>query len=345
MDSESGSLEQANRLAALGLLIQDTELLVNRPFPNIAHFRPFGGKVGDQTIQDLHALGARQTSIHILLELVNAGIPRLRGKRKEKGEMGPPVDPLFFTLPGLSERCYRVLYQLCIHPRTSDFTTCYLRTREDFFARQIAKVPAHVPQTPHNATIQVLYSDSSRVTTNVVSLSSFLRLRSYIFDLVALELHVLTNKGHFKGVSELLDILFGNDFEYEEDEFTAFHEVGQSPMRVIDLFQSLMFDWADSLSVEPISLQYLDSLNLQSCIRRDATGCEIVDRTSLLNLLSAAKRTVHAQGGVATSAQNDRLSSEISYILKVVLSRTIDGKFLMPEWEDSKLGDDYWTLL
>jgi nuclear pore complex protein Nup205 len=154
------------------------------------------------------------------------------------------------------------------------------------------------------------------VTTNVISLSAFLLLRSYIFDLVALELHVLTNKGHFKGVSELLDIPFSTDFEYEEDEFTAFHEVGQSPMRVIDLFQSLMFDWADSLSVEPISLQYLGSLNLQSCIRQDATGCEIVDRTTLLNLLSAAKRTVHAQGGVATSAQNDRLSSEISYILE-----------------------------
>ena len=315
MDSGSGSLEQANRLAALDLLIQDTES--NRPFPNIAHFLLFGGKVGDQTIQDPHALGARQTSIHILLELVNAGVPRLRGKQKEKEEVGPPVDPLFITLPGLAERCYRVLYQLCIHPRTSDFTTRYLRTREDFFARQIAKVPAHVPQSLRDATIQILYSDNSRVTTNVVSLTCFLRLRSYIFDLVALELHVLTNKAHFKGVSELLDILFGTDFEYEEEhEFTAFHEVGQSPMRIIDFFQSLMFDWADSLSVEPISLQYLGSLNLQSCIRRDATGCEIVDRTTLLNLLSAAKRTVHAQGGVATSAQNDRLSREVSYVLE-----------------------------
>ena len=313
--SGSGSLEQANRLAALDLLIQDTES--NRPFPNIAHYLLFGGKVGDQTIQDPHALGARQTSIHILLELVNAGIPRLRGKRKEKDEVGLSVDPLFITLPGLAERCYRVLYQLCIHPRTSDFTTRYLRTREDFFARQIAKVPAHVPQSLQDGTIQVLYSDNSRVTTNVVSLSCFLRLRSYIFDLIALELHVLTNKGHFKGVSELLDILFGTDFEYEEEhQFTSFHEVGQSPMRIIDFFQSLMFDWADSLSVEPINLQYLGSLNLQSCIRRDATGCEIVDRTTLLDLLSAAKRTVHTQGGVATSAQNDRLSSEISYILE-----------------------------
>jgi nuclear pore complex protein Nup205 len=126
MDGESGSLEQASRLAALDLLIQDTEL--NRPFPNVAHFLLFGGKVGDQTRQDPHALGARKTSIHILLVpvLVNTGIPRLRGKQKEKGKIEPPVDPLFITLPGLAERCYRVFYQLCIHPRTSDFTTRYL---------------------------------------------------------------------------------------------------------------------------------------------------------------------------------------------------------------------------
>ena len=41
MDSKSGSLEQANRLAALDLLVWDTEL--DRPFPNVAHFLLFGG--------------------------------------------------------------------------------------------------------------------------------------------------------------------------------------------------------------------------------------------------------------------------------------------------------------
>ena len=159
MDSKSGSLEQANCLAALDLLIQDMEL--HRSFPNVAHFLLFGGKIGDQTIQDPYALRARQTSIHILLELINAGIPRFKRKWKEKVEMGPLVELLFLTLPGLAERCYQVLYQLCIYLRTSDFTTCYLRTQEDFFACQIAKVPAHMAQTHHNATIQVSYSDSS----------------------------------------------------------------------------------------------------------------------------------------------------------------------------------------
>ena len=313
IDPSSESFEQAIRLSALNFLIQDTD--VNRPYPNIAHFLLFGGKPGDQTIQDPHALGARQTSIHVLLDMINAGVPRLRGKRKANERL--VFDPLFNTLPTLAERCYRVIYQLCIHPRTSDFTTRYLRTREDFFARQVARIPSSAPETLQEPPIQVQYSDGSRVTTTVSSLTSFLRLRSYIFNLVALELHVLTNKGHHKAVSELLEILFGSDFEYEEEhDFPTFHELGQSPMRIIDFLQSLMLDWADSLYVEPLELKYLNQLNLQSCIRRDAAGCEIVDRTAVLHLLNTTRRTLYAQGNIATTAQNEELSDEFSYILE-----------------------------
>ncbi|KAF8878281.1 nucleoporin Nup186/Nup192/Nup205 [Gymnopilus junonius] len=321
IDEPLETLEQAIRLAALDLLIQDTD--GNRPYPNIAHFLLFGGKAGpgaatgagESTIQDPRALGAKQTSIHVLLELVNAGVPRIRGKRKEREVI--QVQPLFATLPGLAERCYRVIYQLCVHPRTSNFVTRYLRTREDFFARQIAKITSIVPETLQDPPIQVLYSDGSRVTTTVSSFTAFLRLRSYIFDLVALELHILTNKGHFKAVSELLEIVFGTDFEYEEEyDFVTFHELGQSPMRIVDFLQSLMFDWADSLSVQPVDLQYLNQLNLQSCIRRDGSGCEVVDRTALLYLLASARRTLLAQGSVATTAQNEQLTTEITYILE-----------------------------
>ncbi|PPQ71980.1 hypothetical protein CVT26_007136 [Gymnopilus dilepis] len=317
IDAPLEALEQAIRLAALDLLIQDTD--VGRPFPNIAHFLLFGGKAsstgGEPTIQDPHALGAKQTSIHVLLDLVSAGVPRLRGKRKDKEVVH--VDPLFVTLPGLAERCYRVIYQLCVHPRTCSFVTRYLRTREDFFARQIAKVPSAAPQTIQEPAIQVLYSDGTRITTTVSSFSAFLRLRSYIFDLVALELHLLTNKGHFKAVSELLEILFGTDFEYEEEhDFITFHELGQSPMRIIDFLQSLLFDWADSVSVQQANLQYLSQLNLQSCVRKDGSGCEVVDRTALLYLLSSARRTLLAQGSVATTAQNEQLNMEMTYIME-----------------------------
>lgn len=303
------SLEQAVRLAALDLVIQDTEGF--RPYPNIAHFLLFGG---EQTIQDPRALGAQQTSIHVLLDLVNVGVPRLRGKRNE---MALREVPLFVTLPDLAERCYNVIYQLCVHPKTSDFTTRYLRTREDFFARQIATVPSVAPEALQDPAIQVVYNDGSRVTTTVVSLSAFLRLRSYIFDLVALELHLLTNKGHHKAISELLEILFGTDVEYEEEhEFPVFHDLGQSPIRVIDFLQSLMFDWSDSLFVTPTTLELLKQVNFQSCIRKDASGCDIIDRTALLSVLASVRRALHAQGHVATPAQHDKLASEMTYILE-----------------------------
>lgn len=123
----------------------------------------------------------------------------------------------FFTLPDLAERCYHLIYQLCVHPRTSSSTMRYLRTHEDFFTRHLSTIPSHVPpiqmqQQQDPPTVEVLYSDGFRVTTTVSTLCSFLRSRSWIFDLVPLDLHVLTSKGRggSRSISEVLDILFGN---------------------------------------------------------------------------------------------------------------------------------------
>lgn len=148
IDISSESLDQAIRLAALDLLIQDTETI--QSYPNIAHFLLFSGKASDQIIQDPHALGARQTSMHILIDLINREMPRLRGKRNEKDGATDLAVPLFNALPELAERCYRVIYQLCIHSRTSEFTCRYLRTREDFFVHQLARIPSSAPKLSKN---------------------------------------------------------------------------------------------------------------------------------------------------------------------------------------------------
>ena len=128
-DGQPELIQQATRLGALDLLILNTH--PDRSYPNVAHFLLFGGSGTDQ-IQDPHALGARQTSVHVLLDLVNTGVPRLKAKAKERDRRNRQTTPLFITSPGLAERCYRVIYQLCVHPKTSDFATRYLRTREDF---------------------------------------------------------------------------------------------------------------------------------------------------------------------------------------------------------------------
>ncbi|KAJ7145837.1 nucleoporin Nup186/Nup192/Nup205 [Mycena epipterygia] len=309
-DKNAVALQQAIRLAVLQFFIKNTE--ASRPYPNIAHFFLFSNTKAEHVIQDPHALGARRTCIHVILDLVNIGVLRLDAQ----DDSGPDSDPLFITLPGLAELFYRTLYQLCTHSRTSEFTMRYLRTREDFFARQLAAIPSQVPVTVQDKGIEVMYADGARVSTTVPALSAFLRLRSLIFDLAALELHVLTSKGHFKGVAELLHILFGNDSNAYPESQDGFREVGQSHLRIIDLVQSLAFDWSDTLTVDPVELHFLGQLNLHSCVRRDATGCEIIDRTALLSLLTVARRMLHTQNSVVTPAQGDQLNAETTYILE-----------------------------
>ncbi|KAJ7777509.1 nucleoporin Nup186/Nup192/Nup205 [Mycena maculata] len=308
--AKHAALQQAIRLAVLQLFIKNTE--AGRPYPNITHFFLFGDTKTEHVIQDPHALGAHRTCVHVILDLMNIGVPRLDAS----DPAAPDSDPLFVSLPGLAEFLYRIVYQLCTHSRTSEFMMRYLRTREDFFARQLAAIPSQVPFTAQEQGITVMYADGSRVTTTVPALSSFLRLRSWIFDLAALDLHVLTSKGHFKGVAELLDILFGNDSKAYPGSQDGFREVGQSHLRIIEFVQSLAFDWADTLAVDPVDLHFLGQLNLHSCVRKDANGCEIIDRTALLSLLTVARRMLHAQNSVVTPAQGDQLNAETTYILE-----------------------------
>ncbi|OCH88950.1 hypothetical protein OBBRIDRAFT_888752 [Obba rivulosa] len=320
LDESSDLLTQAIRLAILDLLIQNADS--TRPYPNIAHFLLFGSASAEVQIQDPHALGARRTCIHSVLDMLNTGIPRLNGKGSSRKHIAP-IQPLFMTLPALAERGYHLVYQLCKHHRTSEAVMRYLRTREDFFARHLAAVPFKVPAAEKEPFIEIMYNDGSRVTTTVTDLASFLRLRSWILDLVALELHVLTNKRHHKSVAQLLELLLGSEEDYVEDGqswedelFRPFHEVGQSNLRMIEFLQSLDFDWSDSLVVQPMELQFLGGLNLQSCIRVDESGCEVVDQTALLALLATARRTLHQQGQIVTRTHLDQLTAEITYIME-----------------------------
>ncbi|KAI5985097.1 nucleoporin Nup186/Nup192/Nup205 [Pisolithus albus] len=314
------SLDQAIRSSVLNLLVQNT--LPDRPYPNIAHFLLFGGSEDGYQIQDPHALGAHRTCSHVILDLVNVGVPPVGGRGRDKERMiSPPTEPLFTVLPALAEKCYWIIHNLCVHPRTSDPTMRYLRTREDFFVRHLAAIPSKVPMASVEPLIEVLYNDGARVLTNVPTVRAFMGLRSRILDLAALELHVLTNRGHFKGVLNILQILYGTenlyddiDVEWEEGMMQPFKEIGQSQLRIIEFVQSLNFDWSDSLAIHPVEVELLAGLNLHSCIRLDETGCEIVDRSALLSLLTTASRSLH--GRITTTALAEKLNAETTYILE-----------------------------
>jgi nuclear pore complex protein Nup205 len=315
-DAVPAGLPQAVRIAVLDLLAQNTR--PGATYPNVAHFLLLG-TTNTQQIQDPHALGVQRSSIHVILDWVNIGIPRTNRSR------GPPeltthAEPLFNAMPALAERFYRVLHNLSMHPHTSDFVMRYLRTHEDFFVRQLAALPFKPPSFP-SPSVEVQYSDGSRVATTVESLTYFLRLRSYIFDLVALDLHTLTNRGHFKGVSELLELIYGNEQRQAEagdwdDVFQPFHAMGQSNLRIIEYVQSLFFDWVDALNVDLVELQLLGQLDLTSCLLLDDKGCEVVDQAAVLSLLSAARHLLHTQGRVVTPVDLEHLNAETAYVLE-----------------------------
>lgn len=330
-----GVVEMGVRGAVLGLFVEGTTSGTGgMGYPNLVHFLLFGSMKGEsQGIQDPRALGGRETCVHVVLRLLSRGVPT------EDGAGGGEGRALFASLPELVEKCYKLVYQLCVHPRTSAFVMRYLRTREDFFARQLKAIPAHAPAstiTNDNAYLELQYADGSRVSSSVAGLTAFLRLRSWVFDLVALEMHVLTSKGMGKGVSRLLGILFGHEatsggdhqpqqlalgWGDEEDGYEGkpFREIGQSHMRVIEFVQSLRFDWADSLgvSLQDVELKLLAGLDLlSSTLRLDANGCEIIDRSALLAVLADGKRQLHARGLIVTPAQLEQLSTEIAYVLQ-----------------------------
>jgi nuclear pore complex protein Nup205 len=103
-------LPQAVRIAVLDLLAKNTR--PGTPYPNVAHFLLLGA-TNVQMVQDPHALGAQRTSIHVIIDWVNMGIPRTH-RNKNDGELFAHAEPLFSTMPSLAERFYRVLHNLCM---------------------------------------------------------------------------------------------------------------------------------------------------------------------------------------------------------------------------------------
>ncbi|KAL5524938.1 hypothetical protein ACEPAF_8807 [Sanghuangporus sanghuang] len=321
LGDQQGLFAQAIRLAILDLLLRGTK---HSKSSSLAFLLLFGRSSPDAQIQDPRALGSRELCLHVILELLNIGVPRLNEKGKDREHQRSLRSlPLFESQPVLAERLYKLVYQLCEHTRTSAPMMLYLRTREDFFARHLSAMIIHAPADARDPSIEVVYGDGSRVVTTSATMIAFLQSRSWLLSLVSLELHVLTNKGHNQRVKELLDLLFGTtdtyhelESDWEHDVFQPFNDVGQSRIRIIEIFQSLDFEWYDSITLTPVELQFYSGLNLQSCGRSNENGCEVIDRTALFEMLSNARRLLFRQGQVVNAMHKAQLDAETKYVFE-----------------------------
>lgn len=314
------SVLQAARLSALDLLVEHTR--PGAAYPTLSHLVLLGSTAqGADAIQDPRALGAKKAGVHVLLDMLGAGV----GKGRRGREM------LLVSQPEIAEKMYTIILNLCTHHRTSDATTRYLRTHEDFFARQLSALPPRAPET-QDPGVEVVYGDGVRVRTVVGSLAAFLRGRAAVCELAALDGHVLAKRGHHKALNALLGVFFGNAEDEDEGDALGAEDWqdeifgsgsgggggrvgGQRSVRAVEMVQSLSFDWVNALSVEPRNLELLGGLDLVGCTREDSNGCALLDRDVLLSTLAGARRALSSGKG-GGQVDERRLSAETAYVLQ-----------------------------
>ncbi|KAB5590005.1 Nuclear pore complex protein [Ceratobasidium theobromae] len=318
-------LSRQVRSAIIEFLLVNTT--ITAPSPNFAHLllgfdvanAPMGSGAA-MAIQDPRAGGGRESCLHVVLDMLSEGIPKLDRRSRRQSHVDQRR-PLFERHPVLAEKCYRLIHQLCTHALTFGTTIRYLRTNEDFFARQLAAIPLR-PLAHHSPDGAVRLGDNSVVPTSCMALTAFLRLRSWVLDLVSLELHIMTGVEQDPRASRILGLLFQKPTTDSSSALTVFEEAmnipapGQALMRVLELLESLAFHWADAKSVEPVELRLFSDLNFDSCLRPDATGCYIVDADALLTLLTQQRRHLQRQGFLPTPEHHTQLKTETRYLLE-----------------------------
>lgn len=318
------SLAQTIRIEILDMLLASTQR--GRPGPNTAHLL-LGFDVtsaSEMSLQDPHAAEGRRSCFHAIADMVNMGVPRLDVSRNKRRQTLKRT-PMYARSPILAEKCYKLLHQLCKNELTTRPTARYLRTREDFFIRHLAALPIRTPVFEKSSAGQVVYADASRVVSTCAALTSFLRLRSWVLESVALELHMLAEEKQNQRASQLLDVLFGGmDLDddgpvdhLDEEFFGTSLTSSQSLMRVLEIFQSYDLDWEDGIAApEDIQLLCYANLDYTSCLRVDDHGCEIIDQDALVELLAQKRRTLHEQGMINAAEERAQVTAETKYLLE-----------------------------
>ncbi|VDB86726.1 unnamed protein product [Peniophora sp. CBMAI 1063] len=213
-----------------------------------------------------------------LAMLVESSVEIGVGKRRGR-------EMLLVSQPEIAEKMYGVVLNLCTHACTSDSVTRYLRTHEDFFARQLAALPPRVPEADDPR-----WRQSSHDRVEPVELP----------------------QGPRGALNGLLGVFFGNaeddadadagprDWEDEVYGTSSAGRVGgQRSVRAVEMLQSLSFDCpapsASTSTETALSLSTLGRSTFQSLVLSSSTRGPY-DTTSALSSIrrSMAHGRVHA---------------------------------------------------
>lgn len=327
MVAPAADATEAIRLASLDLLLANTAS--NQPAPNIAHlllgFDLRTTRAEEQVLPDPDAPDVAPSCLHAILALL----------RPQESTLG-----LAERAPALAEKCCALVARLCTHPFTSAATLRYLRTREDFFVRQLQTLP-YIPverKVGHGSIGTVVFPDGRSMVSSVDALVASLRMRACLLDTSALELHTLTNAGQLQRAARLIAAFFGANVaigafdlgeDEEEDDSTRFIPNGeydsrleQSGIRLLELLQSFDFEWHDARDEADVALELLANLDVAQARRPDAdAGPRVYDLDAVTSLLMAARRGLQRSGVLVDAGQRAKFEREAEAVLQYVAAQ------------------------
>lgn len=305
-----GNIRQAIRSAILDLLLQSTQ--PKRAAPNLAHLLlgfDVHGRPGEMEIDEPSEPDASVTCLHIVLELLALNVPE-----QDMQDVSPVT--LLSRHPTLAAKCYRLVRQLCLHDYTSAALSRYLRNREKFFLAQNKGMPFHVPAASAGALGEVVYADGAHVVTSSSALCAILQSEAWLLESTALELNVLASGKDKQRALALVTTLFGDASAAGERQDVFSRGLEQALPRMLEVFYAFDFTWNDSIVTNESRLRHFADLRFESCLRTDATGCEIYDFTALFALINAARRELQNRGALNTVEQQEEAKLETRAIVE-----------------------------
>ncbi|KAI8610567.1 nucleoporin Nup186/Nup192/Nup205 [Chytriomyces sp. MP71] len=312
---ENAGLTNLIRLAILDLLVEN--LLTNRAFPTVSHFL-LGYNIKKTPVVEIVEVNSqrgRRCCLHTVLDLLRVGTLGAGG-RSGMGDTDLDLDvevPLFYSHPKLSERCFRLIYELCSDETTSSNTMRFLRTTENFFYRQLEAMP-----------VDFVVPQASRLgEPNSVVSSTQLHQRSWLMQLIALELHVTTLIGQRSHAQKLLDLLFispVSDMEKANPFALSSNRFEQPLTKMLEILNSLDFS-GDQQSVSRANVTYFSDLDISNFVQFDEYNYCMYDIRAVHSFLLTKQRQLEKQGNATGVYDRARVKAEIGGILQELLDR------------------------
>ncbi|KAJ3117528.1 hypothetical protein HK100_000808 [Physocladia obscura] len=308
---ESVGLANVIRLAILDLLLENM-ISTRGSFPTVAHYLlgydiDMAGRNGKVEILEADSAGMRY-GLHAILDLLRVGTTYDIGKTVQDSDIELEADiPLFYNHPKLSERCFRLLYMLCSNSVTSSVTMRFLRSTENFFYKQL----------------QVMPVANAAIAENKSIFSTQLHQRSWLMQLIALELHVTTLIGQRSHSQKLLDLLFISPVPGLSKSINPYSQTKgpEQPLtKMLEILNSLDFGNSDRDSLQHAQAVHFNDVDYSKCTASDEYGHHLYDIRQVHGLLLEKQRQIEKHGNSAAIGQDrQNMKAEIGIILQELL--------------------------